>query len=55
MTELSPIIEELDLDVAFKKMGGFGLSQKLATLFLCVTRNTGLAFIYMFGLLTMKQ
>jgi len=58
MTELetlTPLIEELDLDHAYKKMGGFGLSQKLTTLFLCVLRNSGLAFIYMFGLLAMKQ
>jgi len=52
---LPPLDEEIDLDVAYQKMGGFGCSQKLTTLFLCVLRNSGLAFIYMFGLLTMKQ
>ena len=43
-----------DLDKAYKKIGGFGTAQKLAAVFLCLIRTSGLAFIYAFGILTMQ-
>ena len=42
------------MDTAYQKIGGFGTAQKLALVCLTVTRNSGLVFVYLFGLLTME-
>jgi len=48
-----PII--YDLDKAYKMIGGFGNAQKVAFVCLCVIRNSGLVYMYIFNLMIMEQ
>jgi hypothetical protein len=52
-TNILPEPALYSLDEAYKKLGGFGRAQLLSTILLCVFRNTGLTFIYMWGFITM--
>ena len=45
----------IDLDTAFKQMGGFGRFQWLATFSLCLSRNSGNYLYYCFAYLTLEQ
>ena len=44
-----------DLEKAYKMTGGFGTAQKIAFVCLMVTRNMGLAYMYVFSLLILEQ
>ena len=44
-----------DLDKAYKTIGGFGVAQKVAFVCLCVIRNSGLVYMYIFNLLIMER
>jgi MFS family permease len=45
----------ISINKAFNKAGGFGFAQIIALFCLSVVRNSGIAFVYMFGILTMEQ
>jgi hypothetical protein len=51
----SELENNLNIDIAFKKVGGFGTFQLLATVAITIMRNSGMYMYYGFGFLTLEQ
>lgn len=47
--------QNLNIDSAFKQVGGFGTFQLLATIAITIMRNSGMYMYYGFGFLTLEQ
>ena len=53
VTEVARIEENIDLEIALTRVGGFGRFQSIISLCMGIVRNAGCALVFLFAYLTL--